>query len=232
MKEATFTPRRPLDYYPTPANVTAVLRDWLRDQRGAPLATDRFLDPAAGDGMIVDAMRDVWGESFWHAIEINSAHCDALDGLCEDVTIADATSTAWPCAHVVANPPFALLDRFWCMASEHRAKHCVWVAMLTPVAWWNAESRRAHVRPDHILSLGWRPSFHRKDGPAHKGSQDFCWAVMSPVALPFCEWRRLEKPGALERAEAAARGVSVARLREVARERLARAVEAQGKDPL
>jgi hypothetical protein len=36
----------------------------------------------------------------------------------------------------------------------------------------------------------------------------------------------------LERQEAAARGVSVARLREVARERLALAVEAQGKDPL
>ena len=32
--------------------------------------------------------------------------------------------------------------------------------------------------------------------------------------------------------EAAARGVSVARLREVARERLAGCVEAQGKDPL
>ncbi len=32
--------------------------------------------------------------------------------------------------------------------------------------------------------------------------------------------------------EAASRGVSVARLREVAREALARAVEAQGKDPL
>lgn len=36
----------------------------------------------------------------------------------------------------------------------------------------------------------------------------------------------------LERQEAAARGVSVARLREVARGRLALAVEAQGKDPL
>lgn len=36
----------------------------------------------------------------------------------------------------------------------------------------------------------------------------------------------------LERAEARARGVSVARLREVAMERLALAVEAQGKDPL
>jgi len=38
----------------------------------------------------------------------------------------------------------------------------------------------------------------------------------------------------LERQEAAARGVSVARLREVARERLGECVaaEAQGKDPL
>lgn len=36
----------------------------------------------------------------------------------------------------------------------------------------------------------------------------------------------------LERHEAAARGVSVARLREVARERLADVVAAHGKDPL
>jgi hypothetical protein len=36
----------------------------------------------------------------------------------------------------------------------------------------------------------------------------------------------------MERREAASRGVSVARLREVARERLAAVVAAQGKDPL
>lgn len=43
---------------------------------------------------------------------------------------------------------------------------------------------------------------------------------------------RLRDLHRLERQEAAARGVSVARLREVARDGLARVVEAQGKDPL
>ncbi len=43
---------------------------------------------------------------------------------------------------------------------------------------------------------------------------------------------RLRDLHRLERQETAARGVSVARLREVAMERLALAVEAQGKDPL
>ena len=43
---------------------------------------------------------------------------------------------------------------------------------------------------------------------------------------------RLRDLHRLERQEAAARGASVARLREVARERLGECVAVQGKDPL
>ena len=51
------------------------------------------------------------------------------------------------------------------------------------------------------------------------------------VARPGNVWAR-GRVRRLEIQEAAARGVSVTRLREMARERLAMAVEAQGKDPL
>lgn len=191
------TGRRPLDFYPTPHAVTSVLREWLASHPRGPSSADQFLDPSAGDGDIIAAMRDSFGESFWHALEINPAHAGALEMVAESVTIADALTCEWPRAHVVANPPFSLLDAFWPMATAHRDRHAAWCAVLTPVAWWNAEKRAGYTRPDFMIALGWRPSFVAKDGPAHKGTQDFCWSVLAPVAQPACEWSRVEKPRAL-----------------------------------
>lgn len=33
-----------------------------------------------------------------------------------------------------------------------------------------------------------------KDGPAHKGSQDFVWSLLAPVPQPFTRWERVKKP--------------------------------------
>lgn len=87
-----------------------------------------------------------------------------------------------------------MLDDLWSVASGHREKHGVWVAVFTPVAWWNAEKRRGYVRPDFLLSLGWRPSFRSKLGAGHKGSQDFAWSILAPVAQTQTIWLREEKP--------------------------------------
>jgi hypothetical protein len=45
-----------------------------------------------------------------------------------------------------------------------------------------------------MLALGWRPAFHEKTGPAHKGAQDFIWAVLLPAPCRRTTWARLEKP--------------------------------------
>lgn len=193
---AAKTERATLDFYPTPAPAVAVLRDWLAAQPHAPGDTDAFLDPAAGDGHIVHAMRDVWGESFWHALEIDGARIGALEDCAENPVAADALFAEWPAAHVVANPPFRLLDDFWEKISRHRERHLVWCAAFTPCAWWHAEKRSRIVRPDYLLALGWRPVFRGQSGPGHKGSQDFVWAVLAPEARPLTVWSRHEKPRA------------------------------------
>lgn len=187
------TPRDPLDFYPTPLEVTGTFRDWLSLQPGAPGLEDSFLDPAGGEGHIVKAMRDVWGEAFWHAIEIDTARAKSLERVCENVIVGDLRNVKWPAAHVVANPPFSVLDETWQAAARHRAEHGVWCAVFTPVAWWSAEKRRDYVRPDFLLALGWRPVFRRQMGAGHKGSQDFAWAVLSPAAQPNTIWKRFER---------------------------------------
>lgn len=192
------TRRHPLDFYPTPEPAVAVCRDWL-------LATDPgirdrpvFLDPAAGAGAIIRAMREGagLGESFWHAIEMSGSHLDALEDVAEDPVIADALSVPWPPAHVVANPPFGLLDAFWTKAVANRDEVGAWGAIFMPVAWWNAEKRRGYTPPDYKLALGWRPVFRERAGAGHKGSQDFEWAVLAPRRTGRTEWLRLEKPTA------------------------------------
>lgn len=191
------TPRRPLDFYPTPRPVTWALARWLNTQPGAPGPRDSFLDPAAGTGELIEGMRDgAWGEAHYRAIDIDPSRAAILDEIAEWSTIGDALDAEWHEAHVVENPSFGLLDAFWIKTAEHRARHRVWCAALTPVAWWNAEKRAGYTRPDFMLALGWRPTFHGKTGPAHKGSQDFAWSVLAPTPRRSCEWVRLEKPSA------------------------------------
>jgi hypothetical protein len=139
-------------------------------------------------------MREVWGESFWHAIEIDHARAEVAESHAESVVTANALHTEWPAAHVIMNPPFSLLDEMWKIAAGHRERHGVWVAAFTPVAWWNAEKRASYVRPDYIIALGWRPVFRSKLGAGHKGSQDFAWSILAPVAQPQTLWMREEKP--------------------------------------
>lgn len=189
------TERDPLDFYPTPFDVLAALAAWIHMRPGCPGPSANMLDPAAGEGAIVSAMRGLgWGEAHWSAIEIHPRRFELVSALAEHPVRGDALTVDWHQAHVVMNPPFGLLDAFWAKAVRHRDAHGVWVACLTPVAWWCAEKRANYTEPDHILALKWRPSFRAKCGPAHKGSQDFCWSVLAPDRAPHCTWERLPKP--------------------------------------
>lgn len=171
-----------------------MLRDWLADNDGHRLR--EWLDPAAGDGAIISAMRGhpAFAKSTWAAIEIDARHCTALREVSTTVTIDDALSVSWPYAGVVMNPPFVKLDEFWSRAVAHRDFYGVPVAALMPVAWWNAEKRADYVAPDVIIALSWRPTFHGRTGLAHKGSQDFLWSVLAPVPLSTTTWIRAKKP--------------------------------------
>lgn len=175
------TPRRPLDFYPTPQGPICALRrvlDGIWDGETA-------FDPAAGEGHLLAGL----GARLTHGIEIDPDR--ATKGAFD---CADALSVEWPDMDLFANPPFGLLDRFWLRVQAHREEYRRLCAVFTPVAWWSAEKRRSYATPDIFAQLGWRPTFHRKDGPAHKGSQDFCWSILLPEPSDRTEWIRLEKP--------------------------------------
>lgn len=183
----TQSPRENLDFYPTPEDVTLVVWEWLR-ARGV---SGPMLDPAAGDGALIAACSGVP----WTGIELDPARAAQLRALPSlDVIEGDALALSWPDSHVIANPPFSLLDAFWCAAACHRAALKRWAAIFCPVAWFSAEKRREYVRPDHILQLGWRPVFRRtKTGPGHKGSQDFVWNILAPEPLASTTWERVNR---------------------------------------
>lgn len=188
------TPREAMDFYPTPRDAVAVLANWLADRADGPEIDGSFVDPAAGTGSIVEAMRDRFGESHWTGIEIAESRFVELESVVENPIHGNALDLDWPEAHAIENPPFGLLDEFWRRTSAHRERARVWCAVFTPVAWWNAEKRASYVRPDFIMSLGWRPVFRDKAGPAHKGSQDFAWSILAPKPRHETVWLRVEKP--------------------------------------
>lgn len=65
------TPRRPLDFYPTPPDVTHALALWLEQRFDGAHLDEAWLDPAAGDGDLIEAMRDHHGETHWTALELD-----------------------------------------------------------------------------------------------------------------------------------------------------------------
>jgi hypothetical protein len=124
-----------------------------------------FYEPFAGYGAIVSEFRcsSQFREFRWFGSEINLNYENDLLLVCDDVRIADCFDIEWPDSHIVTNPPFRRLDELWPLCSKHRDRFGKSVSVFMPVAWWNAEKRQAYIRPDIILSLGWRPVFRKKN---------------------------------------------------------------------
>lgn len=178
------TPRRPLDFYPTPASATHALLSLLEGLWDGATA----FDPAAGEGDLLGAL----GATQTAGIELDPERAQRAGVPCGDGLALD-----YPDMDLITNPPFGLLDAFWLRVQTHRLRNRRLCAVLTPVAWWSAEKRRAYEKPDLIGQLGWRPTFHPKIGDGgHKGSQDFCWSVLLPEPTAVTQWVRLEKPRA------------------------------------
>jgi hypothetical protein len=187
--------RDPLDYYPTPLEVTAVMRDWLMARPNAPRPGDHFLDPSIGEGHIVLSVRERFPASTWHGIEIDAGRTEIARGIGAKVINASALDAPWAPAHAIENPPFSLLDDFWQRTTAHRSRFRVWGAVFMPCAWLHAQKRANYVRPDHLLALGWRPGFRRAaNGSLPTSNQDFMWAMLEPEPCPTTTWQRIDKP--------------------------------------
>lgn len=187
--------RTPNDLYPTTPEAAAAL-----DLAVGPLFRGPVVDPTAGYGTLLE-----WsGVPFEHrrALDLSDAPEQRVELERrlprEHIRVGvDSLHEPWPRGHIVANPPFVLLDAFVERIIREVHDQCVNAAILTPVGFWHAQSRASLRPPSLFLALGWRPNFScglKPDGSEGSSAwQDYVWAVYEPF-VEHTRWRRVERP--------------------------------------
>lgn len=126
--------RRALDFYPTPAEVTIALMEFLQ------LPKSKIWEPAAGDGAMVKVL-----ERYGH--EVIATDIQTGDDFLRTIGMADA---------IITNPPFNLSHEFIIKALQDAPI----VAMVLKSQYWHAKKRFDLYKenpPAYILPLTWRP---------------------------------------------------------------------------
>lgn len=161
--------RRENDYYPTPPWCVLRLLDAVRVE-------GRILEPAAGDGAIIRALR-LGGAKVTHvtAVDIDHRHVGALAACADEVITGDALGLSRmrePYDAIVTNPPYSLAFEFacWAVGRAHL------VAMLLRLSFLGSVRRAAWLQAftPSVLVLPNRPSF-TSDGQTD--SSDYAWFV-------------------------------------------------------
>lgn len=194
--------RDPLDFYPTPPECVAVLRDFVREFRTSSrakawrgLPSSQWLDPCVGAGAIPLGM----GTGSWHGMDLNSdaeewcggGRLAAVANLCGGPSIGEACLTfrrcdsllePWdPDHNVVENPPFSVAESFVKKTVAHVREHGRFGACLMRGQWIDdASGRRVReYRPDAVVRMCWRANF---SGEKSGAASTHCWLVWLPVA--------------------------------------------------
>jgi len=167
--------RHPDDAYFTPAWCTRAILLHL------PAAV-RVLDPACGDGAIIDELAG----RFQHVsgIEINYERAERASLKGHHVTVDDALASEWWTPRpdlVVMNPPFKLAMEFVKRAVSEVAPMGT-VAALLRLSWLSSQKRAAWLRAytPSVYVLPRRPSFTGKGTDA----ADYGWFLWSPLTSP------------------------------------------------
>lgn len=178
--------RRELDFYPTPAEVTIALMDFLK------LNPDEVIwEPACGTG----SMSDVLKQYNWDVISTDVADLgygtSGVDFISEDAR--------YECDVIITNPPFNLSEQFIRKALSIAPV----VAMLLKSQYWHAKKRIIlfeECTPTWILPLTWRPDFlfdQREPGERSSPTMDCMWVVWK-VGETEANYRPLDKPNRKE----------------------------------
>lgn len=166
--------RDPSDFYETPAWCVEALLPHLR-----PFAS--VLDPAAGRGAILDAVRAARPDVETAGIELDAERAEVC-GTKHRTICGDALRCPWPVGDLVlANPPFSYAIEFanvgavGALCGMHGES-----AMLCRLGLLAGQRRRDFWRshPADVWVLSKRPSFTGKG----TDSADYCWAVWGPGA--------------------------------------------------
>lgn len=152
--------RSETDFYPTPAEVTKALLDFLDLPKNTVI-----WEPACGEMDMVSAMRNagysvvatdiVYGQNF-------------------------LTEPLPECDWIITNPPFSVSDKF----IERCAEHGKPFALLLKSQYWHARKRYAlfeKITPSYVMPLTWRPDFlFKKHGKRSAPLMDVMWCVWVP----------------------------------------------------
>jgi len=174
--------RRDLDFYETPAWVSA----WLFDRLGGmDLDVKGILDPACGRGAILDEAKN-FGWQHRAGFELDASRgvqCAAkghatfhLDSLASTMQVVDHA--------VVMNPPFSHCFEF-VKKYVAETKH---VFALLRLGFLASKKRREWLEnnpPNGLIILSSRPSF-TEDGKTD--SQEYAWFCWSPATKKPLDW--------------------------------------------
>lgn len=170
--------REDRDHYPTPRWCTlALLRYWAR-WVWAP-REPMVLDPACGEGAILEAVRSEIPEASTRGVELDTGRAEAACARRLEVVQGDGLEIEWGSPDlVIGNPPYSLATEFawktaeWASEEPRRAG-----ALLLRLSFLEPASGRAvlfeRYRPD-VLILPRRPAFDGR-GTDSITSAWFCW---------------------------------------------------------
>lgn len=166
--------RHPDDFYRTPAMATLAILPHLT---ASPCTSRvRALDPACGDGAILDVVSQLWPPAMTIGYEIDEQRAGLAASGGHHVVQRDALSTdPWEADIIVANPPFSLAMEFIQRALATRIRGDV--AFLLRLNFLGSQKRAAWHRehPSDVYILPKRPAF-TPDGKTDSCEYAwFCW---------------------------------------------------------
>lgn len=163
------------DFYPTPADATKALLNFLNLPKGTIV-----WEPACGEGHMADEMEKCG---------LGVKRTDIQTGY--DFLQMPFLECDW----IITNPPFSIADKFIERCIEHNRPF----ALLLKSQYWHAKKRLAlfyKSRPTHILPLTWRPDFLFKTRGSGSPLMDVMWVVwdIEYNSSPYPVYIPLERP--------------------------------------
>lgn len=135
------------DFYPTPANVTVALLNYLNLPENTTI-----WEPACGEGHMSEVFKERGYEVCSSDLHDRGYGVVGVDFL--STPRVDIKRSEW----IITNPPFSLSEQFIRKAINHGLPF----ALLLKSQYWHSSKRRKifeEYRPEAVLPLTWRPDF-------------------------------------------------------------------------
>ena len=169
------TVRKEADFYATPLETVYA----LLDNYGDIDPNDLILEPSAGNGNILQALRNRGYQNFIEAVELRESELNNLDKLASEVSICDfLMDFEATCKYdvIIGNPPYSLAQKFIDKSLELLAPGGRLIFLLRTnflesqkrFEWWQDKT------PNGLYVLNKRPSFTGKGTDATSYSW-FIW---------------------------------------------------------